>query len=125
VTGSARLDAYKAGGDSLMGRYFLYRLHPLSVGELIQSRSRQTEVSAFSKKISQKQFQNLFDFGGFPEPFIKYSKPFYTRWKRLRTQQLFTEDLRDLTKINDLGQMELLAELLQSSLGQRISVDPY
>ncbi len=29
VTGSSRLDLYKRGGDSLMGRYFLYRMHPL------------------------------------------------------------------------------------------------
>ena len=35
VTGSAKLNIYKAGGDSLMGRYFLYRIHPLSVAELI------------------------------------------------------------------------------------------
>ena len=35
VTGSARLDVYKRGGDSMMGRYFLYRLHPLSVRELV------------------------------------------------------------------------------------------
>ena len=32
VTGSARLDVYRRGGDSLMGRYFLYRMHPLSEG---------------------------------------------------------------------------------------------
>lgn len=35
VTGSARLDVYRRGGDSLQGRYHLYRLHPLSYGELI------------------------------------------------------------------------------------------
>ena len=35
VTGSARLNIFKRGGDSLMGRYFLYRMHPLSVAELI------------------------------------------------------------------------------------------
>ena len=29
VTGSARLDVYKKGGDSLMGSYFLYRMNPL------------------------------------------------------------------------------------------------
>ena len=33
VTGSARLDIYKKGSDSLMGRYFPYRIHPLSVRE--------------------------------------------------------------------------------------------
>ena len=34
VTGSARLDYYNKGGDSLEGRYFMYRLHPYSLGEL-------------------------------------------------------------------------------------------
>ena len=34
VTGSARLDYYRKGGDSLQGRYFYYRLHPLSLLEL-------------------------------------------------------------------------------------------
>ena len=34
VTGSARLSVFNVGGDSLMGRYFSYRMHPLSVAEL-------------------------------------------------------------------------------------------
>src|SRR3990167_2261200 len=34
VTGSAKLDIYQKGGDSLMGRYLLYRIHPLSVAEI-------------------------------------------------------------------------------------------
>lgn len=34
ATGSARMDIYRRGGDSLMGRAFGYRVHPLSVGEL-------------------------------------------------------------------------------------------
>jgi hypothetical protein len=33
VTGSARLDYYRRGGDSLQGRYFFHRLHPLSPAE--------------------------------------------------------------------------------------------
>ena len=36
VTGSSRLDVYRRGGDSLMGRYFAYRMHPLTVGELLR-----------------------------------------------------------------------------------------
>lgn len=35
VTGSGRLDTYQKGGDSLLGRYDLYRLHPFTVGELL------------------------------------------------------------------------------------------
>ena len=33
VTGSAHLNVFKRAGDSLMGRYFPYTLHPLSVAE--------------------------------------------------------------------------------------------
>ncbi|MFZ4715883.1 MAG: AAA family ATPase [Bacteriovoracaceae bacterium] len=30
ITGSARLDHFRKGGDSLLGRYHYYRLHPYS-----------------------------------------------------------------------------------------------
>ena len=35
VTGSSRLDMYRKSGDSLLGRYLHFRLHPLSVAELL------------------------------------------------------------------------------------------
>ena len=35
ITGSARLDIFRKGSDSLMGRYFYYRLHPFSLTELL------------------------------------------------------------------------------------------
>ena len=34
ITGSARLDHFRKGGDSLLGRYHYYRLHPYSLSEL-------------------------------------------------------------------------------------------
>jgi predicted AAA+ superfamily ATPase len=33
VTGSARLDVYRRGGDSLLGRYHYWRLHPFTLDE--------------------------------------------------------------------------------------------
>ena len=39
ITGSARLDYYRFGGDSLQGRYHYLRLHPLSFAELKMSSS--------------------------------------------------------------------------------------
>ncbi len=120
VTGSARLDVYKAGADSLMGRYFSYRLHPLSVAEILDPTLKKTEISD-PKKISNEQFSNLMTFGGFPEPFLKQTPQFYTRWKRTRTQQLFEEDLRDLTRIQELGQIQVLAEILRQQVGQLTS----
>jgi uncharacterized protein len=121
VTGSARLDIYKKGGDSLMGRYFLYRLHPISVAELINPIVRETEISPLSYRISDEDFQALYEYGGFPEPFLKRNKKFYKRWKRLRMQQLFTEDIRDLTRIQELGEIELLANLLQGQASQLVN----
>jgi uncharacterized protein len=120
VTGSARLNVYKAGGDSLMGRYFSYRLHPLSIAELVDPKLKKTEISA-PKKVSDELFFNLLAFGGFPEPFLKRTPQFYTRWNRSRAQQLFEEDLRDLTRIQELGQMQLLAEVIRQQVGQLTS----
>lgn len=121
VTGSARLDVYKFGGDSLMGRYFLYRLHPLSVGELLNPILRNAEIASSPQKIDDHEFQALFEFGGFPESFLKRNALFYNRWRRLRSQQLFQEDLRDLTRIQEIGQLEILAEILRHQAGQLTS----
>ncbi len=62
VTGSARLDYYRKGGDSLQGRYHYFRLHPLSLGEL---QGRRPEVA------------QLLEFGGFPEPFFELHPGFF------------------------------------------------
>lgn len=35
ATGSARMDIYRRGGDSLMGRFHYYRLHPFSLAEVL------------------------------------------------------------------------------------------
>lgn len=118
VTGSSRLDVYKMGGDSLMGRYFPYRLHPLSIAEIINPTLRDTEIAPHPKEIDQKKLHHLMEFGGFPEPFLKANARFYSRWKKLRHRQLFEEDLRDLTRIQDLGQIQILAELLRLQVGQ-------
>ena len=118
LTGSARLDIYKSGGDSLMGRYFPYHLHPFSVSEILHSELRNIEIASTSQDIPDEEFNALFNFGGFPEPFLKRKDSFHTRWKKLRNQQLFSEDLRDLTKIHEIGQMEVLAEVLYSQVGQ-------
>lgn len=117
VTGSSRLDVFKKGGDSLMGRYFLYRMHPLTVRELIDIKISDSELKK-PKKINQNQFNNLLQFGGFPEPFIKKDIRFSNRWKNLRTQQLFNEDLRDLTRVQEIDQIQILAEILKEQVGQ-------
>lgn len=117
VTGSSRLDVYKKGGDSLMGRYFPYRMHQLSLGELERTDLSQKEINEPFKNEGMV-FENLLRNGGFPEPFIKNNSKFLNRWKTLRQEQLIREDIRDLSRIQELGQIELLAEILKHQAGQ-------
>lgn len=121
ATGSARMDVYKAGGDSLMGRYFPYRLHPLSVSEIVHPHIRKTEIASKPKRIKEEDWLSLYQFGGFPEPYLKRNRAFSTRWKNLRMDQLFQEDIRDLTRIQELGQMQLLAEFIRDNVGSLVS----
>ncbi|MGA1530327.1 MAG: ATP-binding protein, partial [Kiritimatiellia bacterium] len=120
VTDSARLNAYKRGGDSLMGRYFLYRMHPLSVGELV-SRPYETMVVRAPDAISEESFAALFRFGGFPEPFLRGTDRFYNRWIRLRGEQMFREDLRDLTRVQEIDQLMTLSHILISRAGALVN----
>jgi hypothetical protein len=95
-----------------MGRYFLYREHPLTVGEIVDPSVGQKEIK-LPKEILSADFDALVKYGGFPEPYLKRNDLFFNRWKRLRLHQLFREDLRDLSRIAELSQMQLLAEILQ------------
>ena len=117
VTGSSRLDIYKKGGDSLMGRYFPYRLHQLSIAELGRVELSGKEINEpFQSK--SNDFEKLLKNRGFPEPFIKNDPRFLNRWKTLRQEQLIREDIRDLSRIQELGQIEILAEILKHQSGQ-------
>ncbi len=121
VTGSARLDLYRRGGDSLMGRYFLYRIHPLSIGELLQTPILETEIQ-LPKEISVTEMQRLLQFGGFPEPFINQNMRFLNNWQRLRKQQLLREDIRSLSQIQDFSELEILSDLLIENAANLINV---
>lgn len=117
VTGSSHLNAYRRGGDSLMGRYFLYHIHPLSVGELL---SKQLRLKPLSKpaELKKTRYDALFKFGGFPEPFLKNSARFYNRWQDLRHQQLLKDDLREISAVQELAQLEVLSILIAEQAGQ-------
>jgi len=117
VTGSAKMDIYKHGGDSLMGRYFNLRLHPLSVKELIGSYDPLLTIQA-PKPIEADTFEQLLQFGGFPEPYLKKDKRFHNRWQKLRLEQLVQEDIRDNSTIHELKQLEVLAIVLKKNAGQ-------
>lgn len=109
VTGSARLDFYRFGGDSLQGRYHFLRLHPLSVAE--------------TGKGTKKDFMNLLELGGFPEPFLGKSKVEAKRWSREYRTRLIREDLLSLEKVQDIGNLELLVLRLPELVGSPLSLN--
>jgi len=122
ITGSARMDVYKKGGDSLMGRYFNYRLHPLSVCEVMEARHDDDHAMIrMPQAVPSEDFDALLNWGGFPEPYLKRDRRFFNRWSKLREQQLLQEEVRELTRVQGLGQLEMLAVLLKHQAGQLTS----
>ena len=120
VTGSSRLDVYKRGGDSLMGRYFPYRMHPVTVAELTHINLSDKAIQP-PRRPSGETIERLLAFGGFPEPFLKADNRFSNRWRRLRGEQLVREDIRDLTRIQEVGQLEALMQCLTAQAGQLVN----
>jgi predicted AAA+ superfamily ATPase len=120
VSGSARLDIYQKGGDSLMGRYFPYRMHPLSVAECIRTQLLPTEI-AEPRAITPEDFNALWQFGGYPKPFLTRASTFHLRWTNLRKQQLIQEDIRDVNVIHDLNRLRLLTTLFEKNATQLIN----
>jgi predicted AAA+ superfamily ATPase len=119
VTGSSRMDIYRKGGDSLMGRYFLYRMHPFSVAEAIRTSVPPTPISP-PETIADADWTALWAHGGFPEPFLKRSDAFTRRWNALRTHQLTREDLREVAQIHELGALEALVQILSERSSHQI-----
>ena len=111
VTGSARLDTVRKVGDSMAGRYFLYRLHPLDTKEITnRTRSDPEEV-----------LERLLAVGGFPEPYLENSIDYYRRWKRSHIDIILRQDLVDLETVSDIQSIETLVELLRLRVGSPIS----
>ena len=109
VTGSAQLDFYRFGGDSLQGRYHYLRLHPLSAAEL------QANTPADLKA--------LIELGGFPEPFFSGSADEARRWSREHREFLLQEELQGLERVQDIGQLELMMLRLPELVGSPLSIN--
>jgi predicted AAA+ superfamily ATPase len=125
ITGSSKLDIYKRGeGDSLMGRYFPYRIYPITVAECLRISISPKEI-AMPQSIDNEKFQALLQFGGFPEPFLNHSEAFSKRWQSLRREQLIRGDIRDLSRIHEISQLEVLAELLKYQVGQLVNYSSF
>jgi uncharacterized protein len=127
VTGSARLDLYRRGSDSLQGRYHHYRLHPFSYREVLAEGGRQPPAPGEELDVpvggDPEVVAALVEFGGFPEPFLAGSARTLRRWQKERLERFFREDVRDLEPIRDLASIQLLADLLPEKVGSPLSIN--
>lgn len=110
VTGSARLDYYRKGGDSLQGRYHYYRLHPFTLMEC-------------GPKPDNALVAQLLRFGGFPEPLLRGETRFHRRWLREHSARVIYEDLRDLENVREVSMLDLLLSHLPACVGSPLSVN--
>ncbi len=113
VTGSARLAAFRKTGDSLAGRHFQFRLHPLDLKEAL----------AFTDLGRDEIFDRLMTVGGFPEPFLNGAQRYYNRWKRSHVDLILKEELLTLSAVRDIQSIETLIELLRSRVGSPVSAN--
>ena len=112
ITGSARLDHYRKSGDSLLGRYNYYRMHPLSL----------TEALSFApKQNADIVLQKLLHFGGFPEPYFAQDPITLKRWHRGRREKLVYQDIRDLENVKEISNIEILMNALPDRIGAPLS----
>lgn len=126
VTGSAKLDIYRKGEDSLMGRYHHYLLHPFSLAEILEIKNKLIPFKklTFSNiKNSYKTLRLLMRFGPFPEPFLKQNTTSWRRWQIERVDRLVKEEIRDLRMIGDLSSLQILVDILPSKVASLLSLN--
>lgn len=109
VTGSARMDVFKKGGDSLAGRHFHFRLHPFTVAELK------------GQMPAEDCLDRLLKVGGFPEPFLNGTEDFAKRWRSSHLERILKEDLLELEQVRNIKLVEVLTDLLAERVGSAVS----
>jgi len=107
VTGSARLETFRGGGDSLAGRFFRHRLNPLALVELDDK--------------SEESFDRLMSRGGFPEPFLAATDTDADRWRMQYIDGLIRHDILDFEKVHDFRAIQLTLDLLRERVGSPFS----
>lgn len=132
VTGSARLDLFRRSGDSLVGRYFLFKMLPLGIREVVPGFSSKSKVWSPAEELSwvppvsahvSEALESLLHLAGYPEPFAVGTEGFCTRWRDNYISLILQEDLRDLTKIVHLRKLETLLYLLPERVGAPLSLN--
>jgi hypothetical protein len=112
VTGSARMDTFRQGGESLAGRYFGWRLHPFSVRELMQTQGLSAAAA----------LQRLLLRGGFPEPCLAETDTDADRWRAQYVTDLIREDVLDFSRVHEVRTLQLLLDMLRERVGSPLKL---
>ena len=142
VSGSGRLDLYQKGGDSLAGRYYMFHLWPFTVGELAGRSARHSGAGLASLEDSVSSFvrdplklpegigseprriwDRILNFSGFPEPYLSGRNATFRRWSDTYARQLIREDIRDISGLTRVEQIETLYALLPDRVGSPLSLN--
>lgn len=120
VTGSARMDTFRQSGESLAGRYFSLRLHPLSVREWCEQAPQ--ELYGGRAPTPEEALARLLERGGFPEPMLDMDSTGADRWRRQYLDGLVREDVLEFSRIQELTTMRLFVDLLRQRVGSPLSL---
>ncbi len=112
VTGSARLDAFRQGGESLAGRYFSWRLHPVTVKEWV----------AVSGVTPEAALTRILERGGFPEPFLADDARDAARWRSIYLEGMIRDDILELSRVGEIRAMRMFVDMLRSRVGSPLSL---
>ncbi|MBU0484126.1 MAG: ATP-binding protein [Proteobacteria bacterium] len=112
ITGSARMETFRQGGESLAGRYFAYRLHPISVREWCDQQGT-SPIAALD---------HLLERGGFPEPCLAVDAIQADRWRAQYFSDLIREDVLEFSRLHEINTMRLFVELLRERVGSPLSL---
>lgn len=112
VTGSARMETFRQTGDSLAGRYFAFRLHPVSVREWCEQQGVDPATA----------LDHLLERGGFPEPCLAADSIQADRWRAQYFTDLIREDVLEFSRLHEINTMRLFVELLRERVGSPLSL---
>lgn len=132
ITGSAKLNVFRKGADSLLGRFFHFHVLPFGLSELASLHNEILPFKRFVKflerpivenisKSDEKYVSQLFQFSGFPEPLFEKSEAIHRIWRKNRIDLLLRQDLKDLSNIMQTGQVEILSAFMPEKVGSPLS----
>lgn len=130
VTGSARLNVYMKGSDSLLGRHLSFRLHPFTIREMekpevLSPDALLVAMAARAQRLGKSpehRLESLEKYGPFPEPLLSQNIRKARLWRRNREQLIVREDLRDISRIPELGRVEMLTAMLPERIGSLLGL---